>query len=315
MVDMSADAPDGNTGFSFQFLDQPFSAPVHMAVAAAEEEDVLQAVMECVHRGIVFPYLIGSEDGIRGVAERCGLDLGGTEIIDVKDPEEATSRAVAMVADGDAAMLMKGLVDTSTLLKAVLRKDHGLRGTGVLSHLALFEIDGYPRPLAVTDAAMNIAPDLDTKREILRNAVSFLHRLGYREPKVAVLAAKEKVNEKMPATIDAAALRDEARRGDITGCLVDGPFALDNAVSVAAAATKGIDSPVAGRADILLVPRIESGNILYKALAFLAPSRNAGVILGARAPIVLTSRADSRTAKALSIALAAYAASETGRPT
>ncbi len=306
---MSVDSSGESAGFSFKLLARPFSVPVHMAVAAAEEEDVLRAVMDSASRGIVFPHLVGSADQIRRIAEQCEANLDGAEIIDVAGPEEAAARAVAMVAGGDAAMLMKGLVDTSTLLKAVLGRENGLRGPGVLSHLAVFEIDGFPRPLAVTDAAMNIAPDLDVKREILRNAVSFLHRIGYDEPKVAVLAAKEKVNEKMPATVDAALLRDEARRGEITGCLVDGPFALDNAVSEAAAATKGIESPVAGLADILLVPQIESGNILYKALAFLAPSRNAGVIVGARAPIVLTSRADSRTAKTLSISLAAYAAS------
>ncbi len=294
--------------FSFQNLERPFTAPVPMAVAAAEEEDVLSAVMSAAEKGTVIPRLVGNADSIRACAERLGLDLSTAEIIDVPDAERAARTAVAMVADGDAAMVMKGLVDTSVLLRAVLDRDHGLRGEGVLSHLAIFEIEGFPRPIAVTDAAMNIAPDLATKREILRNAVSFFHRIGYAEPKVAVLAAKEKVNEKMPATVDAAALRDEARRGEVTGCIVDGPFALDNAVSREAARTKGIESPVAGEADILLVPQIESGNILYKALAFLSPSRNAGVIVGARAPIVLTSRADSRDAKALSIALAAYAA-------
>jgi len=229
-------------------------------------------------------------------------------VVDVPDPADAAQRAVQLVASGDAEMLMKGLVDTSVLLKAVLDRTTGLRSSGVLSHLAMFEIDGFPRPLAVTDAAMNIAPDYPTKRAIIENAVGFLHRLGYEEPRVAVLAAKEKVSEKMPATVDAAALADAARRGEISGCLVDGPFALDNAISPEAARIKGIDSPVAGNADVLVAPRIESGNILYKALAFLAPSRNAGVIVGARAPIVLTSRADSEDAKGLSIALAAWAA-------
>jgi len=292
--------------FSFRKLEAPLAAPVPMAVAAAEEEDVLRAVLQMASAGVVLPYLVGDVDRIRRIADKCDLDLSSAQIFGASDAASAAATAVAMVAGGDAAILMKGLVETAVFLQAVLTKEKGLRSGGVLSHLAVFEIDGFPRPLAVTDAAMNIAPDLDIKREILKNAVSFLHKLGYTEPKVAVLAAKEKVSDKMPATVDAAALREEGRCGKITGCLVDGPFALDNAISASAAATKGIESPVAGAADILLVPQIESGNILYKALAFLASSRNAGVVVGAAAPIVLTSRADSQAAKALSIALAAY---------
>lgn len=294
--------------FSFQDLRRPFAARVPIAVAAAAEADVLRAVLDASRNGVVYPILVGDAGEIGRIATDESIDLHDAKIVDVEDPADAAMRAVTLVAEGEAAMLMKGLVDTSVLLKAVLDRDHGLRSGSVLSHLALFEIDGFPRPLAVTDAAMNISPGYETKKAILENAVSFLHKLGYAEPKVAVLAAKEKVNEKMPATVDAGKLAEAARRGEITGCVVDGPFALDNAVSREAAAIKGIDSPVAGEADILLVPQIESGNILYKALAFLAPSRNAGVIVGARAPIVLTSRADSESAKRLSIALAAYAA-------
>jgi phosphate butyryltransferase len=228
------------------------------------------------------------------------------EIDDVNGIEAATRRAVALVSGGQASMLMKGLVETSVLLRAVLDRDAGLRSGSVLSHLAVFEVDGFPRPLGVTDAAMNIAPDYPAKKAILENAVTFFHSIGYDEPRVAILAAKEKVSDKMPATTDAALLVEAFRRGEITGCLVDGPFALDNAVSLEAAHTKGIESPVAGLADILLMPQIESGNVLYKALAFLARSRHAGVIVGARAPIVLTSRADSHAAKLDSISLAAY---------
>ncbi|MFW5795715.1 MAG: bifunctional enoyl-CoA hydratase/phosphate acetyltransferase [Alkalispirochaeta sp.] len=294
--------------FSFRLLDELGGMRVPLAVAAAEEADVLRAVLDAAAAEIVHPILVGNEVEIRRIVEVENLDLTGAEIKNVENPGDAARTAVAAVAAGDAAMLMKGLVDTAVLLKAVLDRETGLRAGSVLSHFALFEIDGYPRPLGVTDAAMNIAPDLPTKKVILENAVAFMHRLGYAEPAVAVLAAKEKVNEKMPATVDAAALAEMARTGEITGCRVDGPFALDNAVSPEAARIKGIDSPVAGYADILLVPQIESGNILYKALAFLAPSRNAGVIVGAKAPIVLTSRADSERAKRLSIALAAYAA-------
>ncbi len=283
-----------------------------MAVAAAAEGDVLRAVTAARDRRLIEPVLVADADDLARIADEEEIDIAGMPVEAVSDMEASARRAVSIVASGDAAMLMKGLVDTSVLLHAVLDRVNGLRAGSVLSHLALFEIAGYPRPLAITDAAMNIAPGYETKRAILENAVSFLHALGYEEPKVAVLAAKEKVNERMSATVDAAALKEANRRGEITGCIVDGPFALDNAVSVEAARTKGIESPVAGEADILLAPQIESGNVLYKALAFLAESRNAGVIVGARAPIVLTSRADSERAKLDSIALAALAAGAAG---
>lgn len=300
------------TQFSFFTLDGSHGAPARLAVAAAEEAEVLRAVSDAAQRGIVTPVLFGVEAAIRETAATEGIPIEGMDIRGVAGAEEAAGAAVRSVAEGDTAMLMKGLVDTSVLLRAVLNRDHGLRSGGVLSHLAIFEIEGFPRPLGITDAAMNIAPDLETKGEILRNAVSFFHDIGYAEPRVAILAAKEKASEKMPATVDAAALRDAAAAGSFPGCVVDGPFALDNAVSLEAARTKGIDSPVAGAADILLVPRIESGNILYKALAFLARSRHAGVIVGAAAPIVLTSRADSHAAKLDSIALAAFATRSRG---
>lgn len=276
-----------------------------MTVAAAEELDVLTAARAATDRGLVAPILCGDSLEIRRLCEANAIALDGMQIDHCENAASAASRAVSLVAAGDAAMVMKGLVDTSVLLKAVLDRDNGLRSGKVLSHLAIFEIEGYDHPLGITDAAMNIAPDLETKRAIIENAVAAFHRLGYEQPRVAALAAKEKVNPKMPATVDAAELAAANERGEIAGCIVDGPFALDNAVSGRAAATKGIASPVAGSADILLVPTIESGNILYKALAFLTRSRHAGVIVGARAPIVLTSRADSDEAKLDSIALAA----------
>lgn len=291
--------------FSFSSIRGRVGSPVVMTVAAAEESDVLTAVRRATDLGIVRPLLCGDGDAIHKLSDTEGISLDGMQIEHCANPEAAASRAVSLVAHGDAAMVMKGLVDTSVLLKAVLDRDNGLRSGQVLSHLAIFELESYPRPLGITDAAMNIAPDLETKRAILENAVAAFHRLGYAEPRVAVLAAKEKVNPKMPATVDAAELAAANERGEITGCLVDGPFALDNAVDARAAATKGVSSPVAGNADILLVPTIESGNVLYKALAFLTASRHAGVIVGARAPIVLTSRADSEAAKLDSIALAA----------
>jgi phosphate butyryltransferase len=292
--------------FSFSDLDGVSNRSVRLAVAAAAEPDVLRAVADARARGVIDPILVGERDAIVRAADEAEVDVTSMEIDDVNGIEAATRRAVALVSGGQASMLMKGLVETSVLLRAVLDRDAGLRSGSVLSHLAVFEVDGFPRPLGVTDAAMNIAPDYPAKKAILENAVTFFHSIGYDEPRVAILAAKEKVSDKMPATTDAALLVEAFRRGEITGCLVDGPFALDNAVSLEAAHTKGIESPVAGLADILLMPQIESGNVLYKALAFLARSRHAGVIVGARAPIVLTSRADSHAAKLDSISLAAY---------
>lgn len=310
MVGTSVESgPGGWTApFSFSQLAAGDAPPVRIAVAAAAEEEVLRAVRDAADRGIVTPVLFGDPDEIRRVADDGHVDLGDLELRPADRPEDAAREAVRAVAAGDADMLMKGLVDTSVLLHDVLDRAHGLRGGSVLSHLAIFEIAGYPRPLGITDAAMNISPGLETKKGILANAVRFFRAIGYEEPRVAVLAAKEKVSDKMPATTDAAGLVRAYRAGAFPPCVVDGPFALDNAVSAAAAQTKGIDSPVAGAADILLMPQIESGNVLYKALAFLTASRHAGVIVGARAPIVLTSRADSHQAKLDSIALAARAA-------
>jgi len=286
---------------------RPEAIPV-MAVAAAQEAEVLAACAQAVEKHLVVPVLVGDEAAIREISERDGINLAGMEIVDIPDEHQAVETAVKLVSAGRAGLLMKGLVDTSVLLKAVLNGEWGLRTGRILSHVALFDVPGHDRILAVTDAAMNIAPDLDQKEQILRNAVDFMHSIGYPEPNVAVLAAKEKVSEKMPATVDAAALAQRNRDGTITGCRVAGPLALDNAVSVTSAQIKGITDPVAGYADILLAPDIEAGNILYKALAFLTESQSAGVIVGARSPIVLTSRADSGQTKLHSIAIAARAA-------
>ncbi len=288
-------------------LDSASRPPARLAVAAAAEAEVLHAVVEARERGIVVPCLVADRERLDACAREEGIDLSGIEIVHETDDDRAALRAVQIVSSGEADMLMKGLVDTSVLLSAVLDRENGLRAESVLSHVAVFETARYPRPLGITDAAMNIAPGADTKCAIVRNAVSLFHALGYPEPRVAMLAAKEKVSERMAATTDAARVVEAHRRGEIPGCIVDGPLALDNAISHEAARTKGIESPVAGAADILVVPQIESGNVLYKALAFLTESRHAGVIVGARAPIVLTSRADSHRAKLDSIALAAYA--------
>jgi len=277
--------------------------PKTIAVACAQDEEVLLAVNKAKELGIVEAILVGDKDKIEEIAKDKGINISEYEVIDIKDLSEASLKAVELVSSGKAHMVMKGLVDTSIILKAVLNAEVGLRTGNVLSHVAVFDIEDYDRLLLVTDAAMNIAPDLKTKKQIIENAVVVGHALDIEEPKVGVICAKEKVNPKMPATVDAAELEKMNKNGEITGCIVGGPFALDNAVSIEAARHKGIDHPVAGKADILMVPTIEAGNVLYKALAFLSRSKNAGVIVGAKAPVILTSRADDEEAKLNSIAL------------
>jgi phosphate butyryltransferase len=276
-----------------------------LAVAAAADKHVLEAVRDGVEAGIVEAVLVGRKTEIEGLLGEIGLSAGKVEIINVPDPVEASARAVSLIRGGDAQILMKGLVATGTLLKAVLDKDNGLRSGMLLSHAGIFQSPYYPKLFAVTDAGMNVAPNFDEKAGILTNVVEMFHRLGEECPKVAVMAAVETVNPKMEPTIHASMLTQMNRRGQIKGCIVDGPLALDNAVSKEAAEHKGIAGEVAGDADIILVPDIESGNLLYKALNFLGGAVAAGVILGAKAPVVLTSRADSEKSKLYSIALAA----------
>jgi len=277
--------------------------PKIVSVACAQDNDVLKAVDNAKNNGIVKAILVGDKEKIEAIAKEETIDLSDYEIIDIKDPAEASLKAVELVSSGKAHMVMKGLVDTSIILKAVLNKETGLRTGSVLSHVAIFDVMNYPRLLLVTDAAMNIAPTLEQKKQIIENSLQVANGLDIEEPKVAVICAKEKVNPKMPATVDAGELVKMNENGDLRGCIVGGPFALDNAVSVEAAKLKGIDHPVAGHADVLMCPNIESGNILYKTLGFLANAKSAGVIVGAKAPIILTSRADSEEAKLNSIAL------------
>lgn len=276
-----------------------------LSVAVANDKGVLKAVKAAVEKDIIKPILVGNESEIREIAGEIGFELDNIEIIDIDDKKEASLKAVEMVSSKKADFLMKGLVDTSILLKAVLDKEIGLRTGKTLSHSAVFFVEKYHKMLIITDAAMNIAPDLEKKKEILENSVEFAHSLGIENPKCAVICAKEKVNKAMVHTVDAGELVKLNEEGKIDGCIVGGPFALDNAISKEAAEHKGIYHDVAGDADILLMPSIEAGNVLYKALAFLSNSESAGVILGAAAPIVLTSRADSEIAKLNSIALAA----------
>lgn len=279
--------------------------PARVAVAVANDADVLLAVRAAMAAGFTWPVLTGDREMIADTAGSLNMDLTGIEVIHEPLPAKACSAAVLLVKEGRADILMKGLVSTSTLLKALLDKEMGLLTGGLLSHVAFFESPYYNKVFCVTDAAMNIMPDLGEKASIISNAVGICHRLGIALPKVAILAAVETVNPKMEATAHAALLAVMQRRNQLTGCIVDGPLALDNAISAEAARHKGIESTVAGDADILVAPDLNSGNILYKALGFLGGAKTAAIIAGARVPVVLTSRADSDTSKYLSLALAA----------
>ncbi|MDD3390163.1 MAG: bifunctional enoyl-CoA hydratase/phosphate acetyltransferase [Synergistaceae bacterium] len=283
--------------------------PMTLALACPYGDDAIGAIIGAKREGIVRAILIGDEGRIRTVAEQDGYDLSGIDIVDEKSDEKAVEKSVRMVSSGEADLLMKGLVKTSSLLKAVLDKEWGLRTGSLLSHLFLFEIPNLERRvIGISDGGMNTYPDLNAKAKIIENAVACYHKNGIPQPKIAALAAVEAVNPEMQATLDAAALAKMNERGQIKGCIVDGPLALDNAISEESAKIKGINSPVAGNADMLLVPDIESGNFIGKVLLYMTGGKGAGVILGARKPIVLTSRFDSMQTKLLSIALGAVVA-------
>ena len=272
-----------------------------VAVACAEDAHVLEAVNEAYARKIAGFVLVGDEAKIKETALSLDIDVSPYEIIHEPNVEAACKTAVSLVTAGRAKAVMKGLVDTSIIMKAVLDKEAGMRTGKKLSHVAVFEMPTYHKLLFVTDAAINIAPDLTGKIDIIMNAVEAVTNLGINSPKVALLAAKEKADPKMPVTVEIAEIVEKYKAGEL--CIIDGPFALDNAVSAESAEIKGISSPVAGDADILMCPNIESGNILYKALAFLGGGKNGGVVVGASRPIILTSRADSAESKLISIAL------------
>lgn len=275
-----------------------------VSVAMAGDRDVLMSVKMAVDEGVIDPILVGDKLGIEKISNSIGLDLKGIRLIDEKDKTQAARIATDLVSSGEASILMKGLVDTSIIMKQVLDKEIGLRSDNLMSHVAIFDIETYHKLFLVTDAAMNIAPDLMEKKGLIDNAVEVSQSLNIDNPKVAVLAAKEKVSDKMEATVDAGKLAEMSKQGEIEGCIVDGPFALDNAISKESARVKGIDSEVAGDADILLAPDIEAGNVLYKSLTFLGGAKSAGIIVGAKAPIILTSRADNEETKLHSIVLA-----------
>jgi phosphate butyryltransferase len=276
-----------------------------LVVAVAHDEHSLEAVCAVVKLGLVDATLVGSAAKIRAIADKLKLDLSGFNIVNEENDAAAVKLAVKMVHDKEGDILMKGNVPSAVLLRGVLDKECGLRKSDVLSHFALFEVPTYHKLIGLTDAAMVIAPDLKTKIAIINNAVEFMNRLGIAKPKVAILGAVELVNESMPATLDAALISKMNQRGQIKNCIIDGPLAYDNAVSIQSATHKGIVSEVAGDADLLIVPDIEAGNILYKAYGFSANAKLAANILGAAAPIVLTSRSDTEEAKQASIVMAA----------
>jgi len=276
-----------------------------IAVAVAEDLEVLSGLKEAIAKQMVSPVLFGNELKIREVAKLADLSLDNIEVRDAVSSDEAIRNALLSVKNGQAQMLMKGGVNTALFLKSVLDKQYGLRKSSLLSHVALFFPPSLSRPIVVTDAALNLQPSLEDKVALINNAVAVLKRLGIETPKVAVLAHNEVVSPKVQASVDAAKLKEMAVSGEIKGCIVDGPIALDCALSIEACRHKGLESPVCGCADILLCPDIVSANILYKSMVFLAHANCAAIIEGASVPLVVASRAEDARTKLLSVALAA----------
>ena len=296
--------------FSAILAEAKSQGPYTVAVVHPCDVVSLQGAVEAAAAGLIDPVLVGPEQKIRAIAEAAGIDVAGVRVKNVLHSHAAAAEAVKMAKDGAVKMLMKGAIHTDELMHEVLLAENGLRTSRRLSHVYVMDVPSYPRPLLVTDAAINIAPGLEVKRDIAQNAIDLARMIGIERPKVAVLAAVETVNPAMSSTLDAAALSKMGQRGQITGGIVDGPLALDNAVSPVAAAGKCIVSEVAGRADILLVPNIEAGNMVAKQLTFLAGAEAAGVVVGARIPVILTSRADDSRTRLASCAVAIMMAAE-----
>jgi phosphate acetyltransferase len=282
--------------------------PIPTAVAYPCEETALTGAIGAGKAGMIVPILVGPAATIRALAKEKGIDLGGVEIVDVPDSRAAAAKAVALVREGKAELLMKGSLHSDEILGAVVSKEGGLRTGRRLSHVFLMDVPTYHKVLVVTDGAINIAPTLEDKVDICQNAIDLARAFGVERPKVAILAAVEMVSSRMPATLDAAALCKMAERGQIKGGVFDGPLAFDNAISRDAAKIKGIASEVAGDPDILLAPDLEAGNMIAKQLSFLANADSAGLVLGARVPVILTSRADSLRSRIASTAVAVLAA-------
>ena len=278
--------------------------PLATAVVWPDDDASLGGALMAAEAGLIRPILIGHAEDIGAVAARLGQSLDGCEIVETDDEIAAAKKAVALVHEGRAGAVMKGHLHSDILLKPVVSRDGGLRATRRISHAFIMDVPGRPAPLIISDAAINIAPDLDTKVDITQNAIDLARAMGIETPKVGVLSAVETVNPAIPSTLDAAILSKMAERGQIKGGIVDGPLAMDNAVDVNAARTKGITSLVAGHADVLIMPNMEAGNMLAKELTFIAHAQAAGVVLGARVPVILTSRADDDRARLASCALA-----------
>lgn len=286
--------------------------PMRTAVVAPEEADALAGPILAARHTLIEPILVGEPTRIAAAAAAAGLDISGFEIVPAPDAKAAAAQAVALIHEGRAQALMKGHLHTDTFLGAILARDVGLRTGRRLSHVFVMDVPGLDHLLMVTDAAINIAPDLMEKADIVQNAIDLAHSLGLAEPRVGILSAIETVNPAIPSTLDAAILSKMADRGQITGGLVDGPLAMDNAVNLAAARTKGIHSLVAGRAEILVAPNMEAGNMLAKELTYLAHAQSAGIVMGARCPVILTSRADDDKSRLASCAVAVLHAARSG---
>ncbi len=278
--------------------------PIPTAVCHPCGKEALEGAIDAAEIGLIHPILVGPEEKIRALAKELGVDISAYRLVSTRHSHESAAQAVALCRSGEAEALMKGSLHTDELMGAVVPSATGLRTERRISHVFVMDVPTYPRPLLITDAAINIYPTLEVKVDILKNAIQLAHALHIKEPKVAILSAVETVNPKIPATIDAAALCKMADRGQIGGAIIDGPLAFDNAISREAALIKGIHSPVAGEADIFLAPDLEAANMLAKQLAYLARADSAGLVLGARVPIILTSRADSAEARLASCAVA-----------
>ena len=282
--------------------------PTPTAVAHPCDESSLRGAIEAARLGLIAPILVGPRARIEGVSRQFDIQVGAIPIVDAPHSEAAAIRAVEIVREGKAEALMKGSLHTDELMAAVVKRDTGLRTARRVSHCFVMDVPSYAETLIVTDAAINIAPTMEDKVDIIQNAIDLAHALRFPEVRVAILSAMETVNPKVPSTIEAAALCKMADRGQITGAVVDGPLALDNAISLESVKIKKIDSPVAGRANVLVVPDLEAGNMLAKSLSFLADADAAGIVLGARVPVILTSRADSVTTRLASCGIAALVA-------
>jgi phosphate butyryltransferase len=276
-----------------------------LAIASAEGKEIIQAAKMATEKDILSPIFIGNKEKIEKICEEVDFDLGKVEIVDEKDINKTSEIAVELVKNKKADILMKGKVDTKSLLKAVLDKEKGLRAGKLLSHIAVVEVKNYPKLMLVTDGGMNINPDVNQKIEILKNAIDVAHRLGIANPRISVLAAVETVNPDMPETIDASVITKMGERGDLGEVIIDGPVAFDIAIDKKSAQVKGVDSLVAGETDIFLVPNISAGNIMVKALIYLSDAKVGGIVVGGGVPIVLLSRSDSKETKLYSMALGA----------